>query len=394
MANKGEFVKPKLTEFKTHRLFKFRSYTRLAAILLVLGVIPAIGGGVASVSGASTASGLKLAQEWVAAHSQPPTVASLGFTSSQALTKPPKHEVIDYPIAETGVNQIIGQGIAAAAKVLGWTVKVIPTGATPESVAAAWNQMVADPPNGIITTGNPDSEYATQLTTLVKDHVAIVNGSVPNNQAGQGIVVDAAQSSDYRLRGKYEAEYIIAKSHGHAKVAYYNVPEFPVLLLEQEEALSIFKSQCPACTINVQAVPITAVGTTLPAQVVNYLEGNPTVNWLMMGFGDMDIGVPSALSQAGIASQVKMVSQADGPTNFGYIANNQVQVAAIPEGDSYYGWMMMDALAEHFAGDPIDTALFANLPHYYATASNIKNSSAAWAGPAGFQAMFEKLWKG
>ncbi len=85
---------------------------------------------------------------------------------------------------------------------------------------------------------------------------------------------------------------------------------------------------------------------------MSYLRSHPSVNYVALSVAnELDTGLPAALSAAGL-SNVKIVGQGGGPTDFQYVANGQ-ELALVPFDYYNVDYQMVDALARHFAGTPV-----------------------------------------
>jgi ABC-type sugar transport system substrate-binding protein len=102
----------------------------------------------------------------------------------------------------------------------------------------------------------------------------------------------------------------------------------------------------------------------------------------------LDSGLPAALSAAGL-TKVKIVGQGGGPTSFSYLANGQ-ELALVPY--DYYGvdHQMLDALARHFAGVPVQMT---PPPLWLVTKSNLPSShTQLFPIVSNYKSDFLKVW--
>lgn len=370
--------------------------SKLARLVTCGAIISAIAVTIgAGASSASPSSSLASVKAFLALHSKPPAFMS-GFSPIEAPV--PKGKTIDYMVSDAAVSVATEQQAVSAAKALGWTVKAISTGATPATIAAAMATVAANPPDGVITTGNPSQYFQNSLDTLFKDKVPVVDGSVPT--AGLGgfpIIANVAGTADYVQRGQYAADYIVAHSDGKANTVLFNVPDFPILNVYGASFVQQYKKLCPLCKVDSVSVALTAIGTTFASQAATYLLAHPKVNYALLAFGGMATGVPTAMKQAGVKN-VFLLTDAGGPTNYQYIKSGQ-QLMDVSEAVGFYAWDMMDALARYFAQGNVSGGHYAYLPREYISVSNLVNPastiSPAKSGgpePLSFQATFKKLW--
>jgi hypothetical protein len=145
---------------------------------------------------------------------------------------------------------------------------------------------------------------------------------------------------------------------------------------------------CPSCGYASIDVPLTQLANA-PSVIVSYLRSHPSVNYLALSVADaLDTGLPAALSAAGL-SDVKIVGEGGGPTDFAYLANGQ-ELALVPF--DYYASdsQMIDALARHFAGVPVQMTA---LPLWMITKSNLpSNYTQLFPNVLNYKSQFLKLW--
>jgi ABC-type sugar transport system substrate-binding protein len=119
------------------------------------------------------------------------------------------------------------------------------------------------------------------------------------------------------------------------------------------------------------------------------LRSHPSVNYVNLSVAnELDTGLPAALAAAGL-SKVKIVGQGGGPTDFQYLASGQ-ELALVPY--DYYStdYQMVDALARHFAGAPVQMTA---LPHWLMTKSNLPSEhSQVFPVVSDYKSQFLKLW--
>ncbi len=94
------------------------------------------------------------------------------------------------------------------------------------------------------------------------------------------------------------------------------------------------------------------------------------------------------MSAAGL-SNVKIVGESGGPTEFGYVASGQ-ELALVPYDYYSVDYQMLDALARHFAGVPVQMT---PPPLWLITKANLPAShSSVFPMVADYQSQFLKLW--
>ena len=122
---------------------------------------------------------------------------------------------------------------------------------------------------------------------------------------------------------------------------------------------------------------------------MSYVRSHPSVNYVALSVTDaLDNGLPAALSAAGL-SHVKIVGQGGGPTSFQYMAQGQ-ELALVPFDYYDVDYMMLDSLARHWAGVPVQLTA---PPLWLITKANLPaNHTQLFPNVTDYQSQFLKLW--
>jgi ribose transport system substrate-binding protein len=192
---------------------------------------------------------------------------------------------------------------------------------------------------------------------------------------------------------------------GDANVLFLNIPQFPVLALEQEGFTEEYSAVCPDCKLTALAftVPQLLAGEHIAAAVSEF-QKDPSINFVVTGFGDMLLGMPDALSGAGI--DVPAISQAGTPLNYELIVGGNMQRADVALPTGFLGWRAIDAGLRALAGQ--DTGTFerrpltdfdghpdiaiSGIPLKIIEADDIDDPTVAYPGIPGYQDLFKSLW--
>jgi ribose transport system substrate-binding protein len=269
--------------------------------------------------------GLAVARARVDAFRQP--VAELPF--NEPLAEPPGEKTVYYVQCSVPVCAEIAIGIEAAAAAIGWQYETVSHQDTPETVAQAFDTAIAAQPDVVLTSGNPREWFQEQLTTLESAGIPVIAWSIPEGyEPGDGISVNLLTGDDYYFYGVLMADYAAITSQTK-NIMFVGLPVFPVLSIVQQGFTEEIARVCPDCTVDVMEASLADLGVNLPGQIVSKLQTNSELDFIAYAFGGMLFGVPDALAEAGLVDQAKAISQAGGPLNFGFIANDQHQVAEV-----------------------------------------------------------------
>jgi ABC-type sugar transport system substrate-binding protein len=283
-----------------------------------------------------------------------------------------------------------GQAFQAAAKTLGWTVSFLSYAGDDASLASAMQQAIGDKPDGIVLSGEDQSDFATTLAAADKAGIPVFDGGVadtPTGTSGTGLSGVSLGTSFLQAEGKIAADWIIKASGASADVAIVTVPDLNTLTTEDAAFSAELKAQCSKCTVSTINAQLDQIGNGLPQLVVSDLQANPGVNYLFYPYGDLSIGVPAALTAAGIkvssvASTASTGTYADlkaGTMVMNLTASTQVQ-----------GWLEADLAAQYFeTGQPVTNT---TVPIQILDQSD-SSSATLPVTPANYAAQFEKAWQ-
>jgi ribose transport system substrate-binding protein len=370
---------------------RIRRAVGVAAALATLTIVAAGCGSSSSSSSASnnanassSSTGVTTAQQLVTQALQRPS----SITVTQPISKPvPSGKRIAYISCGVSVCQLQGQIVANAAKTLGWTVSTITTTGTPTSVQAAYDTAVRQGVSAIVTTAALRAEIASKIPALESKGIVISDCCSTDPVASPFIYNTDTPSQDGPI-GKYLAAEVVADSKGKANTLYVNIPAFTILGTLATTFQQSYKQYCPTCGYSSIDVSLTQLPNAANL-IVSYLRSHPSVNYVALSVAnELDTGLPAALSAAGL-SHVKIVGQGGGPTDFQYVANGQ-ELALVPFDYYSVDYQMVDALARHFAGVPVQLT---PPPVWMVTKANMpSNDTSLFPDVAGYQSQFLKLW--
>jgi ribose transport system substrate-binding protein len=238
-----------------------------------------------------------------------------------------------------------------AARALGMRFKALDTGATPDAIARAFNQAVAEKPAALVSGAIPPQLFRKQLDQLVKNGTKVIlYATAPPNPKGVTAVVFPPK--EFTKIGRLLARYVyVDVSAKPTKVVYIQTPEFAALNYASDSFKRELRRLCSGCEIDVLNVQAAEIGRVIPGKVVSYLQANPDVNYVLSQFGDLEVGVPQALKSAGISGK-KLISTQGSRVNMQYVKNGQEAANLISFLDVTY-WQVLDIAARALAGQAV-----------------------------------------
>jgi hypothetical protein len=372
-----------------------RSRTRraagVAAGALIAAIVATGCGSSSSSTSASSSSGANTSGANVAAAQQIVTQA-MQRPSTITVSKPvgkavPAGKKLVYISCGVSVCQLQGQIVAQAAKALGWTTSTVATDGTPTSVQAAYDTALRQGANAIVTTAALRAEIASKIPQLNAKGV-VISDCCSTDAVASPFIYNTSTPSQAAVGGKYLAAEVVADSKGKANTLYVNIPAFTILSSLGAEFKNAYKQYCPSCGYDSIDVSLTQLAHA-PNLIVSYLRSHPSVSYVALSVAnELDTGLPAALAAAGL-SHIKIVGQGGGPTDFQYVANGQ-ELALLPFDYYNVDYQMVDALARHFAGAPVQLT---PPPQWLVTKANLPAShSGLFPNVPNFESQFMKLW--
>lgn len=279
----------------------------------------------------------------------------------------------------------------AAGKALGWNVKVINAGLTPETVKAAYDQAISDNVDAVIGTGFPKTIFGPELATLASRHIPVIELS-SGDLTGGGITASFETVSANQEYGQLQADWVYGTEGTKANTLVIGVPTFPTITILETAFKAKYKQLCPSCALGEVDVTASDLGTpSVSSKVVGYLQSHPSVNVIETSDSDAVIGLPAALAAASLHPKIIVLDSS--PTVASYIKAGTVSVTTAAPWNTLM-WLAMDTLARVFTNQPITPDLNWTHPEWFVTASNIPSTTQYFGvvPPAINDAAFEKLW--
>jgi ribose transport system substrate-binding protein len=342
----------------------------------------------ASASGNSSGSvpaGVALAESTVKKASKRPN--SIGIT--QPIGKPvPAGKKLAFISCGVEACNVQGKIIAQGAKDLGWSASTIATDGSPEKLQGAFDTALRNGADAVILNAVNRAAVAKQIEQAKQKGVAFVTCCSVESM-GNGILYNTSTADQNSEIGTDLAAQVVADSKGKANTLYVNISAFEILANLGKSFQKSYKSYCPGCSDASIDIPLTSLGKDAPDRIVSYLRSHPKVNYVVLSVSDaLGTGLPAALQAAGLGGKVKIVGQGGGTQIFQYISGGQMQ-SIVPFDYYAIDYMMLDALARHFAGAPVQKTA---PPRWLMTKQGLPSTSDLFPVVANYRDQFLKLW--
>jgi ABC-type sugar transport system substrate-binding protein len=349
----------------------------------------ASGGGASptTASSSSSGSGLAAAQQYVAqATAQPVAITDKGKITGAI----PKGKTVYFiPCGPNPECQQEGQLVKQAATLMGWTTVIVPNDGSPQQSKAAFAQVVRAKPAGVLYTAIPLATFQSYVPQL-KANGTVVSACCVTDPTGTGIDYNIDGPAQSALVGGLLSAFVASDSQCKSNDSVYvNIPDFAILSSGLAAYKTSMQKYCPGATVNELDIALADIANA-STTIVSYVRSHPSVKYVVASTDGLTIGLPGALSAAGLAHNVKLVGQGATPTNLQYLhSGQQVADVAFPYYEIMYS--MLGAVAQKQAGEPI-TASTAP-PQWLLTPQNAPTSTAAvFPVVPNYQQQYKTLW--
>jgi ribose transport system substrate-binding protein len=244
--------------------------------------------------------------------------------------------------------------VIPAAQLLGWHVKVLNAGLTPEAYVAAAEQALQLNPDYIIFTAlQPDKTIQTQLNQAQARHIPVASFA-SSDPPGSGMTATIFGQHTLRALGVGLAQWVTAASNAHANILYLHDPSAATWAQSDATFNATMTKLCSGCHVHQLQISDLQIGQSIPQQVITYLQQNPSTQYIVTAFSAVLTGVPAALKAAGLDKKVRLASATGTPADYALTVANDPSytiLAAEQEG----GYRALDVFARLSVGASIAT---------------------------------------
>jgi ribose transport system substrate-binding protein len=265
----------------------------------------------------------------------------------------------------------------------------------PSAIASCVSQAQGVNAAGIVLDAIPygmaqnslDSAKGKGIPIIIADQYS--QGAQNTNQVAyvQGVVDQPSQI----------AYWMIASSAGKANAIIGEEEDSPSSIAYVQNALPVFKQDCPDCNIVVKPITASMSDQQITAAVTSNVQTDPTAQYYYTEFEDSLQDTVSGIQAAGKASSVGIAVAGGSVNGLGLLKSGQLVKAVVAVDQPYAGWALTDEVLRMMTKSGPVTETF---PSRLFDATNIGSiqvtsaaqDSGAWFGDDSYQASFEKLW--
>ena len=344
----------------------------------------------ADSSGGATSADVSAAKTAVAAAAAIPTTIPV---STPLPSAPPKGKTVLFLQCEQAECGIEAQGMEAAAKAVGWTVKVLNfQAANPATLVAALQQGLQYHPVAAFFSGVPQEAWQSEQKAYAAAGAVIVdnfNGTVPT---GAGTLAGRGYAAENGPIGTALANEQIATSDGApTKSLIVTVPSYTVFGPMATAYKAQIAKECPGCQV-------TEVDLTIPQllaggldqAVISAARRISGLQYIVSVNGQFIGQLPQALNSAGLQGKYKIISGSGVSTDQQNVLNG-TQLATVSSPYVEDGWQDIDMAIRHVMNLPIPAGDNV-VPWTLLTKSNIGTPKDSWEAPDNYPQLFKQLW--
>jgi ribose transport system substrate-binding protein len=265
----------------------------------------------------------------------------------------------------------------------------------PSAIASCVSQAQGVNAAGIVLDAIPygmaqnalDSAKGKGIPIVIADQYS--QGAQSTNQVAyvQGVVDQPSQI----------AYWLIASSGGKASAIIGEEEDSPSSIAYVQNALPIFKQDCPDCHIVVKPITASMSDQQITAAVTSNVQTDPTAQYYYTEFEDSLQDTVSGIQAAGKASSVGIAVAGGSVNGLGLLKDGQLVKAVVAVDQPYAGWALTDEVLRMMTKSGPVTETFPSRLFDAANIGSVQVTSAAqdsgaWFGDDSYQASFEKLW--
>jgi len=159
----------------------------------------------------------------------------------------PEGKTIDFIQCGVPACKTEGELFEEAAEPLGWTIKSINAGTTPEEIKAAYDQAIKDEPDAVLGSGYPRSLFEPEIASLKAKNIPVIEFFV-EEEAGNGITAVIGGIPTTKVQGEMMADYILAQSTDEEmEIGAVNAQGFETVTATIESLEETVGKECPGC---------------------------------------------------------------------------------------------------------------------------------------------------
>jgi ABC-type sugar transport system substrate-binding protein len=280
-----------------------------------------------------------------------------------------------------------------AFEMLGWHAKIFgyDLAKGPQGVVAAFDAALRDKPDYVmIAPVFPWVVVKKQIAAARKQGTQVVGVSGTDDWARYGVAACIACAPQYYETGALQVDAALADARSKTGIVYANDPTVTGGNQILEGARREAKAHGDGSTfdtLNLSAAKTPADNATT---VVSYVQRHPEVRYLITSINDLIVGVPAALSTAGLAGRLTTIGGTPQLPDLGYLRRGTMRAAVAHENGTAQ-WRAVDFLARIAVGDPRPKDMLEPTGwHQIINKANVPNGLPV---PTRYEETYAKAWR-
>jgi ribose transport system substrate-binding protein len=309
-------------------------------------------------------------KEAVATASQPNPPWS-GPTTGPAAQKDKQIAIIAEDLKNGGILGV-AQGVAEAARILDWHLKVFDAGGTQSGREDAFRKISSGTFDGLVVIGSDADASKSRLQTIASRNIPIVGWHVsatPGKLTNSPLAVNV--STDPLKVAQITAMSAVTQSTGTAGFVIFTDSNFNIAISKSNAMADVIRA-CAQCTLlEIKDVPISQSGDRI-GDITRELLLKYGPRWTYaLAINDVyfDDMMPELIKAGPQGAHVKLLSAGDGSAAaFQRIITHSFQYGTVAEPLNLHGWQLADELNRLLAGQPVNGFVF---PVHLVTPHNV-----------------------
>jgi len=321
-------------------------------------------------------------------------------------------EVVDL----TGANPAVAAVSASVRDALtakGVTVQRCDAKGVSVNIGSCINQGVSQSAKAVVVVGGDPKTYSQGVAAAKAASIPVISTldfPTPTEVKAAGVdasalatdvdLVSGNAAPPDALSGTLAADFIVADANAKAKVLFIASPGIVGSEYVEKAFAAELKKRCPGCSVVSAAVSLPNWASNLGPVVTSKLAQNPDINYVVPVFDPMAAYTDPAISQAGKAASVKVVTVNGSLQQMGDLAHGGQVAAEVGQSFPEMGLIAADQALRLLTGAPpvreavpsVRVFTRQNIGSITVADANFRTGEWYTGSPDGLAKAYQKLW--